>query len=176
MRRAVRRRGRLDHCTRGGYGAYAHRCGAPLSLQPLTPRPCKAAVPKAQRPKVRPFVSFLSGVAADGAADDAMAVDQGAAPQKKQARKRKRGNTSSMARRQRRAGVPDASSPPGGGVVAEARKKSPRRPLLPPPPQPAPAMGGVVCLLCCCFAVCCYYNMLALRLLARSFSARSLAL
>ena len=32
---------------RGGeYGAYAHRCGGPLSLRPLSPRPCKAAAPK----------------------------------------------------------------------------------------------------------------------------------
>ena len=30
----------------GEYGAYAHRCGEPLSLRPLSPRPCKAAAPK----------------------------------------------------------------------------------------------------------------------------------
>ena len=30
----------------GGYGAYAHRCGGPLSSRPLSPCPYNAAVPK----------------------------------------------------------------------------------------------------------------------------------
>ena len=30
----------------GEYGACAHRCGGPLSLRPLSPCPCNAAVPK----------------------------------------------------------------------------------------------------------------------------------
>ena len=30
----------------GEYGAYAHRCGGPLSSRPLSPRPCNAAAPK----------------------------------------------------------------------------------------------------------------------------------
>ena len=34
------------HCTRGEYGACAHRCGGPLSLRPLSPLPCNAAAPK----------------------------------------------------------------------------------------------------------------------------------
>ena len=46
MRRAVRRRGWLEHCTRGEYGAYAHRCGGPLSSRPLSPCPCNAAALK----------------------------------------------------------------------------------------------------------------------------------
>ena len=28
------------------HGAYAHRCGGPLSSRPLSPLPCNAAVPK----------------------------------------------------------------------------------------------------------------------------------
>ena len=61
-------------------------------------------------------VGMFTDVAANGSADDAMTVDQGAAaPEKTQARKRKRGKTSTMARRPRRAGVPGASSPPGHG-------------------------------------------------------------
>ena len=31
---------------RGGYGAYAHRCGRLLFSRPLSPRPCKAAALK----------------------------------------------------------------------------------------------------------------------------------
>ena len=31
---------------RGNYGAYAHRLDGPVSSRPLSPRPCKAAVPK----------------------------------------------------------------------------------------------------------------------------------
>ena len=36
------------------YGAHAHRLGRPLSLRPLSPRPCKAAAPKG------PAFCFLS--------------------------------------------------------------------------------------------------------------------
>ena len=32
--------------TTGEYGAYAHRCGGPLSSRPLSPRPYNAAAPK----------------------------------------------------------------------------------------------------------------------------------
>ena len=46
MRRAVRRSGWLDHCTMGEHGAYAHRCGGPLSSRPLSPLPCNTAAPK----------------------------------------------------------------------------------------------------------------------------------
>ena len=38
----------------GEYGAYAHRCGGPLSLRPLSPCPYNAAVPKG------PAFSFLN--------------------------------------------------------------------------------------------------------------------
>ena len=34
----------------GEYGAYAHRCGEPLSSRPLSPCPYNAAAPKAERP------------------------------------------------------------------------------------------------------------------------------
>ena len=36
----------MDHCTRGEYGAHAHRRGGPLSSRPLSPSPYNAAVPK----------------------------------------------------------------------------------------------------------------------------------
>ena len=37
--------GRLHDGATGEYGAYAHRCGGPLSSRPLSPLPCNAAVP-----------------------------------------------------------------------------------------------------------------------------------
>jgi len=43
-----------EHCTRGEYGAYAHRRGGPLSLRPLSPNTYNAAVPKG------PAFSFLN--------------------------------------------------------------------------------------------------------------------
>ena len=66
-RRAVRRRGWLDHCTTGECGAHAHCLGGLLSSRPLSPLPCNAAAPKGptfcffnypMRPslKVRPLV------------------------------------------------------------------------------------------------------------------------
>ena len=48
------RRGCLEHCTRGEYGAHAHRCGGLLSSRPLSPCPYNAAVPKG------PAFSFLN--------------------------------------------------------------------------------------------------------------------
>ena len=45
-RRAIRRRGWLEHCTGGSHEANAHRLGALLLTRPLSPCPCKAAVPK----------------------------------------------------------------------------------------------------------------------------------
>ena len=52
----VRSAGVADWITarRGGYGAYAHRCGGPLSSRPLSPRPYNTATPKG------PAFSFLN--------------------------------------------------------------------------------------------------------------------